>query len=205
MTLLTIPRMALEGYIKLVRLPADGMLALAGGGDSAAAVKLALDRVEATVRGTAGAMLGDDELQADARRRRETARERERALRLRAEAERRSERADERIAEQETEADRRRARAAEHARFKREQAQRRRASTKREAARTSQRRRQTAKKAAGRAKEAIDERAKPTRLEQLDTKADALEQKELALTAADEARRLKDAASNAKANRKQRG
>ena len=65
MTLLTIPRRALEGYIKLVRLPVDGMLALAGGGDSAAALKLALDRVEATVRGAAGAMLGDDALTAD--------------------------------------------------------------------------------------------------------------------------------------------
>jgi hypothetical protein len=205
MTLLTIPRMALEGYIKLVRLPVDGMLALTGGGDSAAAVKLALDRVEATVRGTAGAMFGDDALQADARRRRDAARERERALRLRAEAERRSERADDRIAEKGTEADRRRARAAEHAGFKRDQAQRRRASTRRQAARTSQQRKQTAKKAAGRAKETIDERAKPTRLEQLDTKAEALEQKELALTAADEARRLRGAASNAKASRKKRG
>jgi hypothetical protein len=202
---MTIPRLALEGCIKLVRLPVDGMLALAGGGDSAAAVKLALDRVEAAVRGTAGAMIGDDALQAEARRRRDAAREREHALRLRAEAERRSERADDRIAEKETEADRRRERAADHAEFRRDQAQRRRASTKRQAAQATRRRKQTAKKAAGRAKEAIDERAKPTRLEQLDTKADALEQKELALTAADEARRLREAASSAKANRKKRG
>jgi hypothetical protein len=205
MTLLTIPRRALEGYIKLVRLPVDGMLALTGGGDSAAAVKLALDRVEATVRGAAGAMLGDDALRADARRRREAAGERERALRLRAEAERRSDRADDRIADRQTEADRRRARAAEHAQVKRDQAQRRRASTKSKAARSTQRRKQTARTAAVRAQEAIEERAKPSRLEQLDTKAEALEQRELALTVADEAQRLRTAASNAKANRKNGG
>src|SRR5256885_16118718 len=180
MTLLTIPRKALEGYIKLVRLPVDGMLALTGGGDSAAAVKLALDRVEATVRGAAGAMLGDHALRADARRRREAAGERERALRLRAEAERRSDRADDRIADKETEADRRRTRAAEQAQLKRDQAQRRRASTKSKAARSTQRRKQTAKEAAARAQEAIAERAKPDRLGQLDTKAEALEQRELA-------------------------
>ncbi len=59
--------MALGGYLKLVRLPLDGMLALTGGGESAAAVKLALDRVEATIRGAAGDMLGDDALKADGR------------------------------------------------------------------------------------------------------------------------------------------
>src|SRR3979409_1720673 len=111
MTLRMIPRTALDGYLKLDRMPSQGMLALCGGGDSAAAVKLVRDRVEAAVRGAAGAVLGDDALRADGRRRSEAADERERALRLRAEAERRSERADARIAEQETEADRRRARA----------------------------------------------------------------------------------------------
>src|SRR2546423_11246336 len=120
MTLLTIPRMAIGGYLKLIRLPLDGMLALTGGGDSAAAVKLAIDRVEATVRGAVGSMLGDDALKADGRRRGEASVERERALRLRAEAERRSQRADARIAEEETEADRRRARAAQQAQLKRD-------------------------------------------------------------------------------------
>src|SRR3981081_1668991 len=126
MTLRMIPRTALGGYLKLVRMPIQGMLALGGGGDSAAAGKLVLDRVEAAVRGAAGAVLGDDALRADGRRRSEAADERERALRLRAEAERRSERADARIAEQETEADRRRARAVQQAELKGEQAPRRR-------------------------------------------------------------------------------
>jgi fused signal recognition particle receptor len=202
MTLLTIPRAAVGGSLKLVRLPLDSALSLAGSNPSATTARLALDRLEAAVRGLAGAALGDDVLREDARRRGEAAAERERALRLRVEADRRSERADDRVAEQQEAADRRRAAAAEAAQAKQAQARQRSDSRKKQAAQAAQRRKQTAEKSAARTQAAVDEQAKRDRLEALDTKTEALDEKEVALTAADEARRLRDAATRAKAERK---
>ena len=53
--------------------------------------------------------------------------------------------------------------------------------------------------------ETIEDRSKRTRLHQLDEEADALAKQQDALTAKDEARRLRSAASKAKATRKDNG
>jgi len=203
MTLRTISRMALGSSLKLARLPVDGVLRVAGGSGTAAGVKLILDRAEARIRALAGKALGDDALQEDARRRGVAADERERAMHLRAEAELRSERADERVTAKERVAERRRGQAAETAKRKRRQAEERRESTKRQAAQATRRRRDAAEKSADQSEKAIEEHAKLERLEHLDTKAEALEEREAALRTADEARRLRAAASSAKAERKE--
>ncbi len=205
MNMHAIPSAALGGSLKLVRLPVDAALSLGGDGRSATSVKLALDRAEATLLGVAGAALGNETVKQDARRRHEAAREREYALRLRAEASQRSSRADERVTDVQDDADRLRADAAATAESKREQAERRRQSTKSQAARATQRRKEAVEKAAARSGNAIDERAKHERLEVLDTKAQALDDKELALAAAEEAQRLSEAAAAAKASRKNGG
>lgn len=57
-------------------------------------------------------------------------------------------------------------------------------------------------KAARRADEAVNQRAPKARLETLDAKSDALRKKEAALAASDEASRLREAASRAKAARR---
>lgn len=202
MTLRTISRMALGSSLKLARLPLDGVLRVAGG--RAAGVKLMLDRAEAMVRAFAGKALGDEALQEDARRRGEAADERARATQLRARADVRSERADDQVAAEERAAERRRGQAAETAKRRRRQAQERRESSKRQAAHATSRRRDAAEKSAAQSEKVIEERAKLGRLEHLDAKADALEEKEAALKTADEARRLHAAAANAKAKRKER-
>jgi hypothetical protein len=203
MTLRTISRMAVGGSLKLARLPIDGVLRAAGGSSAVVHAKLAVDRTEAKIRALAGKAFGDEVLQEDARRRGEAANERERAVQLRAEAELRSERADERITAQERAAERRRAQAAETAKRKRQQAQERRDLHKRTAADATRRRRNAAETSAAQEEKVIEERAKLGRLEHLDTKADALEEKEAALRTGDEARRLRAAAANAKAERKE--
>lgn len=197
----TIPRLAIGGSLTLVRLPVDTALQLVGGGES---IELALDRAEASVRSLAGVALGDDVLIDDAARRRDAADEREQALRLRAEAARHAERAEERVAEGQEKAARTRARAAEDAERQQSRARERSDAQKDQAAKAAGERREAAARTADRREEAIEERSKRARLDILDRKEEALEEKGDALTAGDEARRLREAASRAKAERKAR-
>jgi hypothetical protein len=195
--------MAVGGSLKLARLPIDAVLRVMATRGAAVHAELALDRAEATIRALAGKALGDEALQEDAHLRGEAADERERAAQLRADAGRRSERADERVAAQERAAERYRAQAAETANRRRQEAQGRRDSNKRHAAKDTRRRRNAAETSAAQTEKVIEERAKRGRLEHLDAKAEALEEKEAALKTADEAARLRTAASNAKAERKE--
>src|SRR5918997_2040703 len=158
----TIPRAAIGGSLTLIRLPVDGVLRLAGGGDS---IELALDRAEATVRSLAGYALADDVLIDDAARRRDAVDERERALRLRADAVRHAERAEERVEEGREEAERTRARAAEEAERRQREARERSESQKAQAAKAARERRGAAAGSAARREEAIEEREKNARLE----------------------------------------
>jgi hypothetical protein len=199
-----IPRTAVDGYLKLVRLPFDaavGLLPENGTGRGTAAT-LVFDRVDAAARTLAGAVLGDPVLREDAARRHRAADERGRAFRLRAQAERRSEGAESRLGERQDQAARQRQRAKQRAEATRRQAERRREQKTRQAAKTESKRRGTSRKAAARVDGAVDARARKARLKTLDSKADALREREEALTASDEARRLSGAASKAKAARK---
>src|SRR4051794_34132748 len=84
MNLRSIPRAAIGAYVKIVRLPFDQAVKLVGGRES----EIRLDQAEAGAREAAGAVLGDDELRRDAGRRRTAADDREQALHLKAEADR---------------------------------------------------------------------------------------------------------------------
>ena len=201
MTTRTIPRVALGAYLRVVRAPFDGLVALLPG-DGAS---LALDRTEATIRALAGMALGDAQLVEDAQRRRVAADERERAIRLHAEAERRTDAEDERLAERREDAERRREQAAEQANARRRRARKSEQQTRSRAGEAERKRRAAARKTAQQADETIDERERRARLETLDTKAEALDEHDDAMTAEDEARRLAEAAAAAKAERKATG
>src|SRR5687768_11296672 len=101
MTTRTIPRAAVDVYLRVARLPVDTAVGLLPGDDQGIrpAAQLTVDRADATLRDLAGLVLADRELRADAARRRIAADERERALRLRAEARRTKQQADERLGE----------------------------------------------------------------------------------------------------------
>ena len=202
MMLRNFSRAAIGNSLWLIRLPIDGLLVVGGDRRPVTAVKLALDRADARTRELAGFVLGDQELQEDAEIRREAADERERALNLRAEAELRSQRADQQAVERKRAAERRRQQAASTAKRKRQQAQKRRRSSKATATQLASQRHRAAKSTAAQTEKVIEERTKNSRLEQLESKQEAIQKKEAALAASAKARRLRRAAGTVKEERK---
>ncbi|HEY6694568.1 MAG TPA: hypothetical protein VI006_17080 [Solirubrobacteraceae bacterium] len=207
MDLLSLPRHAVAGYIKLARLPLDTTVKLAGRGERG---KLVVDRAGAAARDVAGATLGDDELRRDAQLRRAATDERERAHDLRDAAEQRErdadeqrERdADERYAERKQTAAGRRRQASQRAGPKRRTAEQRHDANRSQVRKTARARKAATDRATASKQDAIDARAKRQRLSTLDRTAEALERRDAAVTAQDEAKRLGDAAARAKAKRK---
>lgn len=204
MTLRDITRTAVDGYLKLVRLPLGSAISLLPGNGSGAkpTVELALDRTDATVRELIARLTGDTELYEDARRRRAAADAREEALRLHTEAEQTAERADDRLEERQERANRQRRQAGQRAQAKRKDADRERAKKIRRAAEVRNNRLENSQKATERVEKSVDERSSKARLAALDVKAEALREREKELAVRDQAEGLGDAAARAKANRK---
>lgn len=199
MDLLSLPRHAVAGYIKLARLPLDTTVKLAGRGERG---KLVVDRAGAAARDVAGATLGDDELRRDAQLRRAATDERERAHDLRDAAEQRERDADERYAERKQTAAGRRRQASQRAGPKRRTAEQRHDANRSQVRKTARARKAATDRATASKQDAIDARAKRQRLSTLDRTAEALERRDAAVTAQDEAKRLGNAAARAKAKRK---
>lgn len=200
-------RKALDGYLRTLRTPIDtlvGWLPGEEGEESArATVALTVDRADALVRDVVGRVWRDDELTADALRRRAAADERARALRLKAEAKERSEEADDEFRRRREVADRRRIEAAEQAETQRERIEAGRQAEKRRVAEQAARRQASVRKLAASVEASVDAEARDARLEQLDEEAEALAKEKAAVATANEAKRLRKAASKAKTSRKQ--
>jgi colicin import membrane protein len=196
-----IPRTALQGYLKLVRVPIDRAISVLPGNREAR--KLAVDRADASARAVAGAVLRDQDLKADAQRRRTAADEREQAIRLKSEAKHKSAEADQRLDQHHDQAEQRRRRAAERAEERREAAAKERRQRTKRAEQVEQQRKQTSRQVESRVEERIEEQEPEKRLAVLDAEAKAQREKEEALTAADEASRLAEAAATVKEDRKE--
>jgi hypothetical protein len=199
-----ISRTAVDRYLKVVRTPFDALLGDREG-DRSKSLGLRIDRADAAVRAAAGTALRDPELRDDARRRRDAADERERALRLRGVATEHAERADREAEAVEREADERRRKAARESERKKQQAEKRRTSEKKQARKKAAEKKSTARKRATAKKREASENAKPERLAGVRERAAALAEKEAAVNAADESKRLEEAAATAKAERKSEG
>lgn len=204
MNLRVIPRTAIDSYLRLVRLPLDGAIGFLPGDGTGAkpAARLAVDRVDATLRALIATIVRDPALRADAEQRQEAARAREQAYDLRTEADRKADEADARLAKRQVDATRQREQAARREKARRQEAARDREKQRRSAAEAESKRLDANRETAERTEEVIDEQAPGARLEAIRAKSDALEQKEKELTARDEAARLSEAASRAKAQRK---
>lgn len=98
-----IPRTIIERGLDIARFPIDTVTRWAGGDDRWA---IAVDRLESSVRETAGRLLNDDELVGDARLQRREAAEREKALELKVRAEETDRRAEQRAKSVEARAER---------------------------------------------------------------------------------------------------
>lgn len=198
------PGIAVDRYLRLVRLPLDAAIdRLPGNGGGVRPVaRLIVDRADASVRALVAAILSDSSLGEDAERRQTAVQKREHAAHLREEAERKTEQADARLEERHAQAERQRAQAKQRADARRKQAAEQRDQKAARAAEAEKMRLETNRQAKGRVDAVIDERAPKERLKTLDARTGALAEKEQALTASDEARRLSEAAGRAKTERK---
>lgn len=200
----SIPRTAVNSSLRLVRVPLEAAIGrLPGNGTGAQpTARLALDRTDATLRAFAGTVLSDPVLREDAQQRRAALKQREQAQELRGEARKKTKQADARLEKRQDQVARQRTQAEQRAKSQREDADREREAKTRLADETERQRLAASDATAARADKAVSEREPKARLETLDTQTDALRKKDESLTANDEARRLREAASRTKAERK---
>src|SRR5688500_11358867 len=118
----TIPGKAVDGALRIARLPADKILDVVPENRATASLGLVVDRADAAVRGAAASLLSDPALRDDADRRETAADKREQALRLRTKAEAKLDDAEARTQAKQAEAEQRRKNAEADAKKKREDA-----------------------------------------------------------------------------------
>lgn len=189
------------GTISLVKLPLDTVAGFLPDAASTT-VKLTLNRADASLRGLAGSLLHDTELRQQATRLRAAADEREKALRLRAKAAQVSAQAGQRLDTRQAEVEKDKAQAEKAADDKRDAAKKQAEQRQSKIEDTERKQREAADKLAAAKAEQVESEARKARLEQLRDKDDALAEKEKALTVANEADRLQDAATATKTARK---
>lgn len=148
------------------------------------------------------AVLHDDRLTEDSRRRAAAADERQRAVELRREGEARQQ-AEDRLDDRREQASERRERAGSRASSRSQQAERTRQSTTRRAKQVQGERAAASRRSEERNEEAIDVTESARRLPGVEEQAKALRGREAALAPADEARRLGDAATRVKQKRQE--
>ncbi|MDQ3632656.1 MAG: hypothetical protein M3417_15575 [Actinomycetota bacterium] len=192
-----VPRLVVGTTLKIARLPLDTVLKLTGRDRS-----LAADAAEAAVKEAAASITGDTQLKAEATAQKVATDQRRKAEALRTTSTQATEKAESDHAEQQTEVERERQAADQRAADRKRKAAEKRKRDKAAAAKTERDRKAAAAKAKAAEKDQLADKERRERLEQLDREAATLEEKEGALTAADEAQRLKDAAGTAKAKRK---
>jgi hypothetical protein len=199
----SVRRAAIDRWLRVARLPFDSVASLlpSDGGPRNAAM-LVIDRADATVRAAVGGLFHDDDLRADAFRRRAAADERERAIELRGEAQEKKRVADAQLAEELEGAERLRERAEQEAEARLQRAEEERAERERQVRAVAAQQEQALEQARAERLAAEDKQAKRERLDVLDEQAAALDVEADALTATDEAQRLREAAGKAKAARK---
>jgi len=194
-----IPRLVLSTTLRIARLPVATALKLAGRERS-----LTADAAEAAVKSAAAGVTGDDRLKAEATAQRVATDERRQADALRSAATRATATAEADHADKQAEVDRERKAADERAAERKRKAAEKRKRDKAAATKAERDRKAAAAKAEAAKKDILAGEERSKRLKQLDREAAALGDKEAALTAADEAQRLKDAAAAVKAQRKGR-
>jgi hypothetical protein len=204
MNLRTIPRTAIGGTLRLSRLPFDAAIALLpAGAQGGRPAKIRLDLADARVRSTVAALIGDHEMREDARRRETAALERRRALDLRDQADEKVEGAEARTERSRDQAQELRERSDARAKAERKRADQRAKQAKKDAAEREQQRTEAVDQAAAKREEEVENQADRERLAAVTAKSEALEERDDAFTASDEAQRLADAAARAKSERKE--
>jgi hypothetical protein len=205
MTSRRITTAAVDGALRLFRQPVDMAVALLPGTrhGAGAVARLTVDRADATIRSVLATALRDPRLSEDARRRKAAAHERERAVELRNQAGAAHARAEARVQESHDSASRRRDQARNRAASRRRQATRTQQARSRRAQETERQRLRSSQEQQARVEEQIEVQEAKNRLPGVQEQAEALQQHEVALAQSDEARRVGEAATRVKEERKQ--
>jgi len=164
-------------------------------------VKLGVDRIDAAVRDVAGRLLSDEEMVAEARRRRVAADKREEAVELKAKAEEREQQAEQARRQREEQAERVRESAEQRAEQKKREAQQEAAKRKQQVRTSATTRKQAVEKTTAAKRKRIQDKERAARLEELEQKEQALTAEERALQQEESADKLKKAAGAVKASR----
>src|SRR4051794_18223415 len=189
---------AVDQYLRVIETPVRMTAKLFGGQERAQIALLLIARADATVRRTVGRILHNDELEFDATRRMTAAQERERAMHLHAEAERRTAQADDDLAEARQEAEQTRQQVEARTAKQHEQIEQSKRQREQRAAEQEAERARAVREAKAASDKAIDTQAKRARLEQLDVEARALAGRGAAPTTARDAQRAGQAAQAGK-------
>ena len=200
MSMPTVSKTIFNSSVKLARAPFDLALGALGGSDSQA--RHLLDRAEARARSATGALFADRELKEQGRAALLATKERERAGRLREQAEVQEREAEERQAEASEAAQAATADARRKAEQGRRKAEKRRREREGRAAKAEQKKKEKTAKATAKAKRTAAKANKAAQLEKLEAKEESIEAKEGAATTGREAERLEQAAAEAKEKRK---
>lgn len=205
MNVRAVPRNAVNGYLKAVRLPIDIAERVAmRGANEPSVLSLTADKVESGLRAAAATVLRDDELADQARRQRLATDERVRAIRLRAEAAERSAEADARLADEHERAERMRLEAEAAAEQERARLERERQVREQRAAERAAKKKATTRRVIDAKEEEIGGLTVVAAAEQLEQEAEVLDLEKRAATARKAARSTAEAAQRAKSARKSR-
>lgn len=202
MNIQTLQTTAIDRYLRTVQAPIRMAAKLIGGENTRQGSALFIDRADATVRRAVGRLLNNDELQADANARLAAAEERERAIELRAAADRKNAQADSEFTDAQREAEHKRVETKERAERQQAQIEKTKSEQEQRIEREERQRKAVVADAKTQADEALEIAEKKKRLDQLNSEAEALAAKEAALDTNEEAHRLKQSAAATKARRK---
>lgn len=202
-TLTVIPKAAVTGYLRVLRLPLDAVGAVANRNkDAEWPPALAFDAFEAQVLGTLGSLLRDNDLIQEAERERTRIDQLRRAMQLEAEAEQRRQQADRELQQRRAQAEDHAETAEERAEQAEQRLEQEKAERKRQVQAETAEKKQRVRKAAEAREDRIDDLEREAEEERLRAEREALAERKEALEATGDALKLDEAAASVKQRRK---
>jgi len=202
-TLTILPKAAVNGYLRALRLPLDVVASVANRDkDAEWPPALAFDAFEAQVKGLLGSILRDEDLLQEASRERTRIDQLRRAMNLEAEAEARRQQADQELAQRREQAQQKAETAEELAEQREQRLEQEKAEAKRRVQNETAEKKQKARKAADARQDRIDDIARDADEDRIRAEREALAERKEALEATGDALELDKAAAAVKEARK---
>ena len=200
-TIHTLPRAAVHGYLRVLRLPLDAAGRVTGRGETWGPA-VAYESFESKVKGVAGSVLRDEDLLDESTTQRARVDKLRKAIESQAAADAKKAVADRRLEERREDADQRDELAEERKRAEKANVEKSKADAKEATRRRTTRQKRSAARTEQARKQAVAEKATTAKAEELETERDALLERKQAAQAKAAAREVGDAAKTVRARRK---